>query len=133
VGPITDEIRPVVAFRELHIDPEVRKFRFPFRDGGEGRLSLAKLDAEQASLEIELDGDLPKDRPFAALRSMYVTDTNNDAARVAVRLPKVPRWREMHILDYPGGEAIEFWAGRHFPSRHNTSAPDFVFSRFQSR
>lgn len=130
VGPVTHEGRPVVAFKELRFDPETLTFHFPFVAGGEGSLKLDKLDTDHISLEVELKGDLPKDKPFAALRSMYVTEINNDASRVAWREKAKTRWGEQHILDYKGGEATEFWAGRYTPSRHNMSAPDMTFSRF---
>jgi hypothetical protein len=130
VGPVTFEGRPVVALKEIRFDPETKTFTFPFRAGGEGKMALTKLDTDHMELDVTLSGDLPKDKPFAALRSMYITDVNNDAARVAWREKGGTRWGEGHILDYKGSLATEFWAGRHFPSRHNTSAPDMVFSRF---
>jgi len=130
IGPVTIEGRPVVAFKEIRFEPETKTFRFSFRDGGEGSLRLDALDTDHISLEVELSGELPKDKPFAALRSMYVTETNNDAARVAWREKNRARWGEGHILDFRGGEATEFWLGRHVPSRHNMSAPDMTFSRF---
>ncbi|MCA0400425.1 MAG: hypothetical protein LCH38_06380 [Proteobacteria bacterium] len=130
VGPVTMEGRPVVAFKEIRFEPETLTFHFPFRDGGEGSLKLDKLDFDHISLEVELSGNLPKDKPFAALRSMYVTEINNDASRVAYRRKGVTRWGEEHILDYKGGDTTEFWAGRYTPSRHNMSSPDMTFSRF---
>lgn len=130
IGPVMVEGRPVVAFKEIRFEPETKTFRFSFRDGGEGSLRLDKLDADHISLEVELSGDIPKDKPFAALRSMYVTETNNDAARVAWREKGKARWGEGHILDFRGGEATEFWLGRHILSRHNMSAPDMTVSRF---
>lgn len=131
VGPVTMEGRPVVALKEIAFDPEEKKFSFAFRDGGEGTLRIVHLDTDRFVMEATLAGNLPKDKPFAALRSMYVTETNNDAARVAWREKTKTRWGEEHVLDYKGGEATELWAGRHAPSRHNTSAPDMVFSRFE--
>jgi len=131
VGPVTQEGRPVVALKEIRFDPETKTFTFPFRDGGAGELRLVHLDIDRMVLEAKLSGNLPKNTPFAALRSMYITETNNDVARIAWREKDKPRWGEAHVLDYPGGEATEFWAGRHVASRHNTSAPDMVFSRFE--
>jgi hypothetical protein len=29
-------------------------------------------------------------------------------------------------------DALELWAGRRLPSRHNTSAPDMIFSAFRA-
>jgi hypothetical protein len=34
-------------------------------------------------------------------------------------------------MDFKKAEAIEVWAGRTIPSRHNTSAPDMVFRGFR--
>lgn len=130
IGPVTREGRPIVAFKEIRFDPETMTFTFPFRAGGEGMLKLDELDRHHISLEVTLSGDLPRDKPFAALRSMYITEINNDASRVAWREKAKMRWGEEHILDYRGGVAAEFWAGRHGPSRHNMSAPDMTFSHF---
>ena len=85
VGPVVQEGRPVVALKEIRFDPETKTFTFPFRDGGMGELRLVHLDIDRMVLEAKLSGNLPKDRPFASLRSMYITETNNDVARVAWR------------------------------------------------
>ncbi len=74
------EGRPVVALKEISFDPEEKKFSFTFRDGGEGALRIVHLDTDRFVMEATLAGNLPKDKPFAALRSMYITETNNDAA-----------------------------------------------------
>jgi hypothetical protein len=69
-------------------------------------------------------------RPFAALRSMYVTDFNNDVARIAVREKGAKGWREEPIMAFKRASATEVWAGRVAPSRHNTSSPDMAFGAF---
>jgi hypothetical protein len=69
VGPVTMEGRPVVALKEIAFDPEEKKFTFTFRDGGEGALRIVHLDADRFVIEATLAGDLPRDKPFAALRS----------------------------------------------------------------
>jgi hypothetical protein len=68
--------------------------------------------------------------PFAALRSMYVTEFNNDVARIAVREKGARGWRENNIMVFEHASATDVWAGRVAPSRHNTSSPDMVFSGF---
>jgi hypothetical protein len=35
-------------------------------------------------------------------------------------------------MDFKQAKGLEFWAGRHSYSRHNTSAPDMVFDRFST-
>src|SRR5581483_501800 len=69
-------------------------------------------------------------RPFAALRSMYVTDVDNDVARIAVREQSARGWRQDNVMAFERATATELWAGRVSPSRHNTSSPDMVFGGF---
>ena len=130
VGPVKDEGRPIVALREVAFDPATRTFTLAFADGGEGKVRLAALDEEHIALDVSFSGDLPQGRPFAALRSMYVMETNSDTARVAWRAPGAKGWGEAPVMTFPGGEATELWTGRVMPSRHNTSAPDMIFGRF---
>lgn len=130
VGPVVEEGRPIVALKEIRIDPKTLTFTFPFRDGGQGELKLSALDREHQALDIKLSGDLPKGKPFAALRSMYITEINNDAARIAAREPDKTRWVELNVLDYKGGPATDFWLGRHTPSRHNMASPDMLLGNF---
>jgi hypothetical protein len=70
-------------------------------------------------------------RPFAALRSMYVTEFNADVTRIALREPDAKGWREEPIMTFGSAKATDVWAGRLVPSRHNTSAPDMIFNRFE--
>ncbi|MFL5168971.1 MAG: hypothetical protein ACJ8D8_22560, partial [Microvirga sp.] len=90
-----------------------------------------KLDRERLALNVAFDRAIVG-RPFAALRSMYVTETNNDVARVALREENAKGWREEPIIGFKAAKATDLWAGRVAPSRHNTSAPDHVFNRFRS-
>jgi hypothetical protein len=65
------------------------------------------------------------------LRSMFVTEVNADVARLAWREKGARAWSEAPIMTFEKASAIELWAGRHAPSRHNTSAPDMVFRDFR--
>ena len=69
-------------------------------------------------------------RPFAALRSMYVTEFNADVARIAVQRPQEKSWLEEPIMNFRSSQASRVWMGRLVPSRHNIGAPDMVFSNF---
>ena len=64
------------------------------------------------------------------LRSMYVTETNNDVARIAVREPDAKGRREENIMAFGKAVATDIWTGRVSPSQHNTSSPDMTFSGF---
>jgi hypothetical protein len=80
-------------------------------------------------LDVSLDavGDLP----FAALRSMFVTEINNDVAQLGWRVKGGQSWERTGIMDFKRASAVEVWTGRLVPSRHNTSAPDMVFRDFR--
>ena len=88
------------------------------------------MDQNRNALDVAFDQAI-SGRPFAALRSMYVTEFNNDVARIAVRERGSKGWREEPILGFKKATATDIWAGRTSVSRHNTSSPDMVFSGFQ--
>ena len=63
---------------------------------------------------------------------MYVTEGNADVAHVAWRSPDAQRWTQEPVMDFKQARAVELWAGRLTPSRHNTSAPDMLFRDFSA-
>jgi hypothetical protein len=127
IGPIEDGARPFVAIRDILFDPNERTFTLAFERGGSARVQLASIDQQRHALEVALDRPI-NGRPFAALRSMYVTEFNNDVQRLAVRDGR--GWRESAIMDFTHALGSEVWAGRTVPSRHNTSSPDMEFGPF---
>jgi hypothetical protein len=130
VGPIEFDQRPLVDIREVVFDPNTKSFRLAFTRGGSATLRLDQLDTEHQSLGVTLDPPVAIDKPFAALRSMFVTETNNDVAHVGWRAKGAGSWERAGIMDFKRANATEVWAGRLVPSRHNTSAPDMVFRDF---
>lgn len=130
IGPVEVDERPLVRLEEIAFDPKARKFSLRFAAGGGAVVSLAEVSANRTALEVTFDRAIT-DRPFAALRSMYVTDFNNDVARVAVRAAGAKGWHEAPVMDFKGGNVSDLWAGRTVPSQHNTSAPDMVFKAFR--
>ncbi|MFG1350001.1 hypothetical protein [Xanthobacter autotrophicus] len=141
LGPVEQAERPLVRLKEIGFAPQTRTFTLSFADGGKARLKLAGLDRDALTLEAEFDGTAP--RTFAALRSMYVTEGNADVARVSWRtLAKTGASQsgapasigEAPILSFTDADNVAMlWAGRLVPSRHNTSAPDYIFDGFASR
>jgi len=129
-GPIEDAGRPIVRVSEIAFDPQARAFDVTFAAGGKARLTLSATTSEKTAVDVALDKPVVG-RPFAMLRSMYVTETNNDVARVAVRDAAAKGWYEAAVMDFKGATASEMWAGRATPSRHNTSSPDMAFRGFQ--
>lgn len=130
VGPVEHDGRPVVNISEVIFDPETLTFTLKFERGGEARLKITELDDEAQVIDVDFDKPMTA-HPFAALRSMYVTRFNNDAADVAVLEKSAKAWREEPVMPFSGAEtATSVWLGRNDFSRHNTSAPDMVLKAF---
>jgi hypothetical protein len=129
IGPIEVDGRPIVRIKEIAFDPKARTFTLEYALGGSATLRLAHLDENRQTLEVAFDKPI-SGKPFAALRSMYVTEFNNDVARIAVREPGAKGWRESPILDFRTSTASAVWMGRTAISRHNTSSPDIVLNGF---
>jgi hypothetical protein len=130
VGPVEQAGRPLVNIKEVSFDRRTMTFTIAFDRGGRATLHLANLDRERLTIDVTFDQPVGE-FPFATLRSMYVTETNADVARVAIREASAKGWREEPILAFRQGRATDVWTGRTIPSSHNTSAPDMVFSRFK--
>lgn len=130
IGPVAVEGRPIVKIDEIAFDPETLTFTLSYPDGNRATVRLATLNQEILGLDVAFARPITG-APFAALRSMYITEFNADVARVAVREAGAAGWREEMIMPFRGGRATDLWAGRIAPSRHNTSAPDMVFNAFR--
>ena len=129
IGPVEVEGRPIVKIREVAFDPAAHTFTLAFERGGAATVKMSTTDQNRNALDVSFDKPVDG-RPFAALRSMYITDFNNDVARIAVREKDAKGWREEPILAFKRALATDIWAGRVSPSRHNTSSPDMVFNGF---
>ena len=129
IGPIEKEGRPIVRIKELVFDPATKTFTLAFERGGTATVQIVETDQNRHALHVTFDRPI-EDRPFAMLRSMYVTAFNNDVAEIALREPGAKGWREESIMAFDRASATAIWLGRHTPSRHNTSSPDLFFSGF---
>ncbi|KFC66714.1 hypothetical protein FG93_04193 [Bosea sp. LC85] len=130
-GPIEqDGARPVVNIKEIEFDPKTTSFKMSFKDGSAATLKLDSVDENRMVLDAVLDKPVTGGKAFVALRSMYVTEFNNDVARIAIREPGAKGWREELLMPFGGGKASDIWMGRTTHSRHNTSSPDMVFRNF---
>ncbi len=132
IGPVEVEGRPFVDIRDIAFDPATRSFTLNFVRGGSATLRLDKLDQEKIVLDVALSQPIKDGRPFAALRSMYVTEINSDVAQIAWRGRGEQSWSQLPLPSFKRAPAAELWAGRTVPSRHNTSAPDMIFRNFSS-
>jgi hypothetical protein len=123
--------RPIVAIKDIAFDPAKKAFTLNFVRGGSATVTIRQVDQDHLALDVAYSGAMPGNLPFAALRSMFANESNADVARVAWRIKDGKGWEEAPVLSFPGALVTELWAGRHAASRHNLSAPDMVFSRFQ--
>jgi hypothetical protein len=131
IGPVETEGRPLVDIREVTFDPASRSFRLSFARGGAVTVRLQTLDQQKIVLDVALDPPVAPG-PFAALRSMFVTETDADVAQVGWRTKGADAWQRAPVMDFKRASAVELWAGRNVPSRHNISAPDMIFRDFSA-
>jgi hypothetical protein len=129
VGPVETAGRPFVDLSDIAFDPAARTFRLAFARGGEARVKLDAVDREHIVLDVTLDRGVTAG-PFAALRSMFVTETNADVAQVTWLAPGGKALEAAPVMAFGHADVTELWAGRRLPSRHNTSAPDMIFRAF---
>jgi hypothetical protein len=130
IGPTEEEGgRPIVRIKEIAFDPKNRRFTLSFERGGTATLDLVRTDQRLNAIDVAFDKPIAG-RPFAMVRSMYITEFNNDVARIAVRERNAKGWREDAIMTFGKATATDIWLGRRSPSQHNTSSPDLVFNSF---
>jgi hypothetical protein len=130
LGPVEQGSRPVVDIASIRIVPKPLAIHLRFVGGGSAVAKVSEISRTRTALDVRLSSPTANARPFAVLRSMYVTPDNADVSEV--------RWRESpdapeQVLSLPdvktlNGTHLRF--GRNLPSRHNTSAPDIVFGDF---
>ena len=131
IGPVEVEGRPIVKIKEIAFEPKSRRFTLAFARGGSAEVVMARIDHDRHALDVIFDKAIAG-VPFAAVRSMYVTEFNNDVARVALRESDAKGWREEPVMSLAKAVATDVWLGRTVPSRHNTSSPDMVLGSFAS-
>jgi hypothetical protein len=131
IGPVENKERPLVEIKDISYDPTARAFHLTFVHGGSSQIKIADFDDDHIVLDVSFDHAFDG-QPFAALRSMYVTELNADVARIALQQPDAGGWLELPIMSFREASATKVWMGRLVPSRHNISAPDIVFGGFST-
>jgi hypothetical protein len=132
IGPVETQGRPVVDIKDVAYDPETKTFTLNFVRGGSATLRVETLNDDRMVLDVNLSESAGAQRPFAALRSMFVSEGNSDVARIGWRTKDSERWLQEPVMDFKRANAAELWTGRLVPSRHNLSAPDMVFRDFST-
>ena len=105
-------------------------FTLTFAAGGKATVAVKDLDEERMTLDVAFDRAI-QGRPFAVLRSMYVTEFNADVRALprAREGPGLARGADHELRQGQGHGCLD---GPAVPSRHNTSAPDMMFNRFRA-
>ncbi len=129
IGPVEVDGRPLVKIKEVSFDPKFRAFKMDFERGGSAVVQMTTIDTDRLALDVAFDRTI-QGGPFAMMKSMYITEFNNDVSRIAVRDKGAVSWREERIMSFGGATATDIWAGRLSPSQHNTTSPDLVFNSF---
>lgn len=133
IGPVEESTRPFVAYKTVSFDPETVTFTLEFALGGKAKVTLAAIDQGEAAVDVKFEGVDTVSRPFAGLRSMYVTPNNADTAEAVVRTATGGAPQSNVVTEWKGGRAAEIFFSRSLPSTHNTSAPDIGFRDFRGR
>jgi hypothetical protein len=131
IGPVEESSRPYVRITEVRIDPKARRFTVMFDKGGQASLTVTGLDHQAMKAKVELDPPVEAGRPFVALRSMYVAPDNADAAELRWTTPG-GQTQVAPVVGFGEVQASAVGFEKSLPSRHNTSAPDILFSDFQN-
>jgi hypothetical protein len=129
IGPVEESSRPYVRITEVRIDPKARRFTILFDKGGQASLTITGLDHQALTARVELDPPVETGRPFVALRSMYVAPDNADTAELHWTTPD-GQMKDTPVVGFGQVQASAVGFRKSTPSRHNTSAPDILFSDF---
>ena len=129
VGPVEESTRPFVRIKKVTIDPKAMRFHLDYVLGGSADLTVARVDHEALQLKVQFSKPVNKE-PFLALRSMYVAPDNADTAELHWTNDSGER-NSTTAVGFGVIRADAFSFERSVPSKHNTSAPDLLFSDFQ--
>jgi len=130
IGPVEESSRPYVRITEVKVDPKARRFTVLFDKGGQASLTITSLDRHAMKAKVELDPPVESGRPFVALRSMYVAPDNADTAELHWTQPD-GQAKVAPVVGFGQVQASAVGFEKSIPSRHNTSAPDILFSGFE--
>ncbi len=131
IGPVDEIERPFVEITSININPKARRFDLVFAKGGKGKLEFGEPTPTSFSVNVVLErAATTLNQPFAAVRSMYVSETNADSARLMWRSSPGSEWKGGLLPTVKQEQAVEVKIDRVVPSKHNTLSPDFVFKNF---
>ncbi len=134
MGPVTGDARPVVDIASIAVTPSPLALHVRFADGGSAEVKVDEVSTARTALDVRFGHGKrsapPDARPFAVLRSMYVTPDNADVSEVRWQPADMPASITRALPDVETLRTVDVRFGRSVVSRHNTSAPDIRFSGF---
>jgi len=132
MGPVQDAGRPVVDISSISIQTQPLSFRLRFANGGSASVKVVEISEERTALDVSLHPGTQKTRPFAVLRSMYVSTDNADVSELTWQSTRSAAAETKPLPEISSIEGAQVRFARTTPSRHNTSAPDIRFSDFET-
>ncbi|EON21131.1 hypothetical protein C265_04318 [Cupriavidus sp. GA3-3] len=132
LGPIEQEGRPVVNIARIEIEPQPLAFTLHFTGGGQATVAITEISDMRTALDVRFLPAYDAKRAFAMLRSMYVADDNADASEVTWTTGPAGEAIRKPVMAVTSMQATAVRFGRTVRSRHNTSAPDFLFDAFEA-
>lgn len=133
MGPVEQDGRPLAAIAAIAIEPQPLAFHLRFADGSRASVKVAEISETRTALDVALDPSARASRPFAVLRSMYVTPDNADMSEVRWQATPSSAPQAKPLPEVSTLQAAQVRFGRSIPSRHNSSAPDIQFGSFEKK
>ncbi|VTU23078.1 hypothetical protein SRS16CHR_03179 [Variovorax sp. SRS16] len=130
LGPVEQDGRPVVNIASIAIDSKPLRIRLAFAQGGSAIAKVTEISQARTALDVTLTQPTHGDQRFAVLRSMYVAADNADMSEVRWQATPRSALKATPLPEVSTLRTVQVRFGRSIVSRHNTSAPDIRFSRF---
>jgi hypothetical protein len=122
VGPVTTGARPYADIASVNYVAAAKTLHVTYLTGGSAEFDLSTVTRTSAQVKVNASYVIAS-QPFAAFRSMYVSDGNADVDHL--------RWttssnttQDGPILSFAGGSGLDWFFYRATRSVHNTSGPD---------
>jgi hypothetical protein len=132
MGPVEPGARPVVNIASVTVRPQPLSIRLRFANGTRAAVDVAEVSRTRTALDVSFRPAASSHGPFAVLRSMYVAPDNADMSDATWQTTPQSAPVTTPLAEVGTIRASEVRFGRTRPSRHNTSAPDIAFSRFEN-
>lgn len=133
VGPVEEALRPVVNLAAVEFIPATRTFELDYQDGSHGSMKIVEINPRRAALDYSHDRPSQADTPIVAVRSMYVAPDNADASQVVFHQRGESASVSKNLMTFVRSDVEDIRIGRAIISKHNASAPDMWFGRFEPR